>query len=192
MRKTTTLLFATLTLITLAACRSGTNAQVQSAVSQTSMASSGAGMNQLTDADAGAVARTINDGEIQTSQVALTNATSQQVRDFAQMMIDDHTNANKQLQANGYVMHENPVTMVLNADVNRRLGDLRGRSGSDFDRHYIAHQIDLHQTALETLRTTLQPSAREENLRQTLNVMRQSVEMHLEQARAIQAQIGGR
>jgi hypothetical protein len=41
-------------------------------------------------------------------------------------------------------------------------------------------------------RTTLQPSEREQNLRQTLNMMRQSVEMHLEQARSIQAQIGGR
>jgi putative membrane protein len=180
-----------LTALATTACRSGADAQVAAAVAETSMASTGgAGMNTLTDADAGAVARTINDGEIQLSQLGLTNGSSQQVRDFAQMMVADHTSANAQLLSNGYGMTENAVSGVLNAQVNRMMTRLRGLSGAEFDREFMSSQIALHQTALETMRTTLQPSAKEQNLRQTLTMMRNSVEMHLQQARTIQGVIG--
>jgi putative membrane protein len=192
MRKMTLLLASITFALVSTACRSSTDAKIQNAVAQTSMASSGSAMNTITDADAGAVARTINDGEIQMARVALSSATSQQVRHYAQMMIDDHTMANSQLQTNGYGMKENPITMTLNAEVNRRMTALRGMSGTDFDRNYIASQIDLHQSALETMRSTLQPSAQDDRLRQVLTMMRQTVEMHLEQARAIQGQIGSR
>nr|MDQ3280741.1 DUF4142 domain-containing protein [Acidobacteriota bacterium] len=77
-------------------------------------------------------------------------------------------------------------------EVNRRLTMLRGLSGVEFDRHYIADQIDMHVTALDTMRTTLLPSAREESLQATMRTMRETVESHLQQARAIQAEIGGR
>jgi putative membrane protein len=189
-----TLRFALLLVATLAllsACSTGTDTRVQAAVAETSMASATTGMmNTITDADSGAVARAINDGEIQLAQVALTNASAENVRDFAQMMITDHQNANAQLQTNGYGMMRNPITDVLNAEVNKTMTALRGKSGMDFDRAYIASQINMHQTALETMRTTLMPSAREENLRNVLTNMRSTVEMHLEHARSIQGTIG--
>ncbi|HEX8618564.1 MAG TPA: DUF4142 domain-containing protein [Thermoanaerobaculia bacterium] len=190
--KNTTLIVTALSITLLSACRTGTDARVQQAVSETSMNSSSAGMNTILDADSGAVARTINDGEIQMAQLALANATSEQVRSFAQMMIADHTTANTQLQSAGYGPRENPITQTLNADVTRRMGMLRGKTGADFDRAYIGSQIDLHQTALETMRTTLMPSAQEDRLRQTLGMMRESVQMHLEQARTIQNQLNGK
>src|SRR5690349_2446486 len=37
--------------------------------------------------------------EIEFAQVALQNSTSDKVKDFAQKMIEDHTNANNKLQA---------------------------------------------------------------------------------------------
>ncbi len=188
--KNTTLVVTALSITLLSACRTGTDARVQQAVSETSMNSSSAGMNTILDADSGAVARTINDGEIQMAQLALANASSEQVRSFAQMMIADHTTANNQLQSAGYAMRDNPIVQTLNADVTRRMGMLRGKTGMDFDRAYIGSQIDLHQTALETMRTTLMPSAQEDRLRQTLGMMRESVQMHLEQARMIQNQLG--
>ncbi len=182
-----------LAALPFAACRTGTTARVDNAVAETSMASTGGtGTSTLTDADAGAVARTINDGEIQMAQVALTNASSQQVRDFAQMMITDHTSANQMLTSHGYGEIRNRVTEVLNADVSRRMAMLRGKTGADFDRAFIGAQIDMHQTALETLRSTLQPSAQERNLRETLNTMRTSVEMHLRQAQMMQTAMGNR
>jgi putative membrane protein len=187
------LLLTTVSLTLLPACRSSTDAKVNAAVQDTAMSSSSdAGLNTLTDADAGAVAHTINDGEIQMAQVALINARSQQVREYAQMMINDHTNGNSMLEQHGYRAAVNPVTQVLNADVNKQLTMLRGMSGEQFDRHYIASQIDMHTTALNTMRTTLMPSAKDDDLRNTLGTMRDTVQMHLDHARRIQGVIGGR
>ncbi|HEX7153756.1 MAG TPA: DUF4142 domain-containing protein [Thermoanaerobaculia bacterium] len=184
------LLLTSLFLAALAGCRTGTDARVQAATTDLTMASAGQGTNQITDADAGAIARTINDGEIQMAQVALQQASSPRVREFAQLMIDHHTQANAMLQQQGFGMMKNPVTDVLNADVNRRMNMLRGKTGMDFDRAYIGSQVDLHQTALDTMRNTLLPSAKQEGLRTTLNNMRETVEMHLNQALQIRSQLG--
>jgi len=190
--KSTTILLTALSLTLLSACRTGTDAKVQQAVAETSMASSASGMNTILDADSGAVARTINDGEIQMAQLALTNASSEAVRNYAQMMITDHTNANAMLQSAGYGMRENPITQTLNMEVNRQMALLRGKSGMEFDRAYIGSQVLMHQTALETMRTTLLPSAQEDKLKQTLGTMRSTVEMHLEHARTLQGQMDNR
>jgi len=187
--KSATILLTALSLTLLSACRTGTDAKVQQAVAETSMASSSGGMNTILDADSGAVARTINDGEIQMAQLAVSNASSEEVRNYAQMMITDHTSANSMLQSAGYATRENPITQTLNMEVNRQMAMLRGKSGADFDRAYIGSQVLMHQTALETMRTTLMPSAQEGRLKQTLGTMRQSVEMHLEHARMLQGQM---
>jgi putative membrane protein len=187
--KRTTILLTALSLTVLSACRTGTDAKLQQAVAETSMASSSTGMNTILDADSGAVARTINDGEIQMAQLALSNASSQAVRDYAQMMITDHTNANSMLQSAGYGMRENPITQTLNMEVNRQMSRLRGRTGAGFDREYIGSQVMMHQTTLDTMRTTLMPSAQEEKLKQTLGTMRETVQMHLEHARMMQSQL---
>lgn len=187
--KSTTILVTALSLTLLSACRTGTDAKVQQAVAETSMASSSGGMNTILDADSGAVARTINDGEIQMAQLALTNASSEAVRNYAQQMITDHTSANAQLQSAGYGMRENAITQTLNMEVNRQMAMLRGKSGMEFDHAYIGSQVVMHQTALETMRTTLLPSAQEDRLKQTLGTMRSTVEMHLEHARTMQGQM---
>ncbi|MDQ3282759.1 MAG: DUF4142 domain-containing protein [Acidobacteriota bacterium] len=184
----TTLLIATIGITLLTSCRTGTDATVQSAVAQTS--SSSTGMNTVTDADAGAIARTINNGEIELAQFALTSASSQQVRDFAQMMITEHQNANAALESGGYGTMRNPVTSVLDKQVDMKMSMLRGMSGPEFDRAYIGSQIEMHQTALETMRTTLMPSAQDRKLRSTLEMMRDRTQMHLDQAREIQRMIG--
>ncbi len=191
MRKTT-ILVAALSITALTACRTGTDARLQQAISETSMASSSAGTNTILDADSGAVARTINDGEIQMAQLALANASSRAVREYAQMMITDHTAANAQLQSAGFGMRENAITRTLNGEVNRMMTRLRGRSGADFDRAYIGSQINMHQSALEMMRTTLMPSVQEDRLRTTLGTMRETVQMHLEHARTLQKQLNDR
>jgi putative membrane protein len=177
------ILLTALSIVILSACRTGTDTELKSALS--TMTSSSTATNMITDADNAAIVRAINDGEIQMAQVALTNASSQAVRDFAQMMITDHTNANNMLQQNGYGKMRNPVTDVLDATVSRQMAKLRGMSGTSFDQAYIASQVDMHQTALETVNGTLLPSAQDDRLKGLLGTVRQSVETHLAQARSL-------
>jgi putative membrane protein len=174
----------------LTSCRSGAQSQVQQAVAQTSMASSAGTNRTITEADAGAVAHTINDGEIQMAQLAIANASSQAVREYAQMMIADHTTANTNLERNGFGTARNPIVDVLNTQVKDQMSRLRSKSGADFDRDYIGSQVLMHELALNTIKDTLLPSAGTDDLKGTLNTMRTTVEMHLDHARRMQATLG--
>ena len=51
------------------------------------------GGTPVSDSDIAAIVTTANQGEIDQANAALTKASSSAVRDFAQMMITDHTNA---------------------------------------------------------------------------------------------------
>jgi putative membrane protein len=172
---------------TLAACaHSANDATIKAGVAETAQMNSSGTLNSVTDADGGGIAWTINDGEIQLARLAVTNASSPAVRDFAQMMITDHTNANMQLQGAGYGKIDNPATRTLNGVVNKTKTMLQGKSGADFDQAYIASQVDMHQTALDTLKTTLMPSASSKDLRAIYATMNTTVQAHLQRARELQ------
>lgn len=179
--RTITNLLVAVAVTALTACGTGMN--LQTAIARTG--TEDLPRNTMSEVNAGAVAHAINDGEIQLAQLALSNASSQQVKDFAQAMITDHQAANAALEAKGFKLVGNPVTAVLSRDVNARLASLRARSGADFDSAYLASQVELHQMALETIRTTLLRSAKGEGLRTALNSMQESVQHHLAQVQSL-------
>jgi putative membrane protein len=106
-------------------------------------------------------------------------------------MITDHQNANRMLEEGGYAVVPNPVVEVLNTDVTRRMARLRALSGADFDRAYMTDQVELHRVALDTIKSTLLPSAQNARLEQTLTTMRDSVQTHLTHATTLQTSLGG-
>lgn len=175
---------------TLTSCaHSANDATLKAALNQTAQMTSG-GLSTVTDADAAGIGWTLNDGEVKLARLAVQNASSQAVRDFAQMMINDHTSANTQLQAHGFGKIDNPATGTLNRVVDRTMATLQSKSGAAFDQAYIASQVDLHQSALDTVRSTLLPSATNPDLRSTLNTMNSAVQAHLQRARELQTSTG--
>lgn len=89
--------------------------------------------------------------EIETSRLARSKSTREDVKTFAQAMIDDHTKASESLkkavrEANGPELAE-----VLDGSHQTMLNDLSSRSGAEFDKAYIDDQIALHNEAVSTL-----------------------------------------
>ena len=187
MRKTTfALAFLSIGLLLAVSC--ATQHQ-QAAVNETRTMTS-AGLEPLNDAESGAIAHALNDGEIELARIAVANATNPAVRDFAQMIITDHTNANAMLEREGYAAAPNSAVNALDAQVNHMRTMLQSSSGPQFDRTYIAGQIDMHQNALAMVGRNLQPSAQDRDLRTILTNMRSSVDMHLARAKQLQNEIG--
>jgi putative membrane protein len=86
--------------------------------------------------------------EIQSSELALQKAVSPEVKEFAQMMINDHTTASKNLMAAAQqdgVSVPAEMTTRHTATVGA-LGDLSGAGG--FDAKYIEEQVAAHREAL--------------------------------------------
>lgn len=86
--------------------------------------------------------------EIQSSQMAASRAQNETMRNFAQMMIRDHTNTSQQLMAAATAAQLPPMTprlLPMHADM---LARLEARTGADFDREYGRQQLMAHEQAL--------------------------------------------
>lgn len=143
----------------------------------------------MSDANVVAVAMAANSGEITTSQPAAQRATSASVRAYAQMMIDDHTAANQQLQSLGIAPAPNALSQQLTQTAAQATAVLSQLSGAALDSFYVNMQVQLHQVALTELRTTLLPEAERAQLRTLLQQMETTVAAHLEAAQQLRSSL---
>jgi putative membrane protein len=91
--------------------------------------------------------------EIQSSQLAASNASSKAVKAFAQRMIEAHTASTAKLKS--AAASASPAITpdpTLSTDQQQKLDQLKSQSGAAFDSAYIDEQITAHQTALDGLR----------------------------------------
>jgi len=91
-----------------------------------------------------------NQAEIALGTMALTKATNDSVRNFAQMMISDHTAAQSDLVSvvNNISSNVN-LSDSLSADQIAMRDSLQQLSGNSFDSAYIAGQVRAHQQTLQ-------------------------------------------
>lgn len=122
--------------------RSDNNTGMQTAPPTTAAQNTRAGAGSDTpfarDAATGGLA------EVQMGQVGVQQASNTEVRQFAQRMVDDHTQANNDLmrvaQQNGIDLPDRPTP-----DQQQMLDQTRRMSGTDFDRSFMRHMVDDHQ-----------------------------------------------
>ncbi len=87
--------------------------------------------------------------EIETSQAALKTSKNKAVLAFAKLMVKDHTAAGKKLEA---VLAKDTglsAPAVLDDDDQKKLDDLKTKSGEDFDKAYADIQKDAHTEAVD-------------------------------------------
>ncbi len=145
----------------------------------------------VSDSDIGSIMLTANQGEIDQGNAALARASSADVRSFAQMMVDDHTNAlndtNNLLSRRGITPSAtNDLSATLKSGSQQTISALNTYSGTAFDRQYIDSQVNLHQWLLSELDGSLIPSAHDRRLHDLLQAQRTTVAMHLDRARQLQ------
>ena len=82
--------------------------------------------------------------EVALGKLALTNAASAEVKQFGQMMIDDHSKAGEELKA---VASTKNITMpaALSNDHQKIVEDFSKKTGADFDKDYISLMVDDHE-----------------------------------------------
>jgi putative membrane protein len=145
-----------------------------------------------TDAQIMAAMHESNVGEIAAGQVALNKASDAEVREFAEMMIDHHTDLDQQGMA---LATQLGITPIL---PDQRLPQLQEEemqtlsatpAGVGFDRVYIAQQITAHVRTLELVEASIDRADRAE-IRAMLVAARPIIESHLELAESIQDDIG--
>ncbi len=88
--------------------------------------------------------------EIEAGKLAMKNAQSAETREFAKMMVDDHTASTSDLKA---AAEKSEITVAfptrLNAEQQSLLDRLARADRADFDRQYMNQQIEGHRNALK-------------------------------------------
>ena len=134
----------------------------------------------------GALAQ-INMAEIEAGQLALEKSRSEQVRGFAQQVVDEHS---AELQALRTLAQARGVSLPEEASIRSRSQDvaLKMLSGSLFDRQYLKRMgISEHQRTLGLLRDALK-NTQDPELLALIEKMLPAVQSHLQKARLISVQ----
>ena len=82
--------------------------------------------------------------EVEAGKLAAQNAASPKVKEFGQMMVTDHTQANEELKA---LAAKKNVTLPATPgeDHQKHLDDMKNMKGADFDKHYVSMMVNDHE-----------------------------------------------
>lgn len=127
------------------------------------------------------------DAEVDLGRLAQDHAASPDVREFASMMVRDHTQAADALKpiATKHKIHPDPSAHEAHHDLHERLAKL---TGPEFDLQYIDAMVDAHQKAVDAVERRAESSDNPDVKRwasQTLPTIKQ----HLERAKQIQSKL---
>ena len=86
--------------------------------------------------------------EVSFAQLALKQAKSQQVRQLAQQLLDDHMQANRELVILANLKQDAQPANPPSA-ANEAQQQLQALHGDDFDRAYVTDMVQSHQRAVE-------------------------------------------
>ncbi|KJV37264.1 DUF4142 domain-containing protein [Luteibacter yeojuensis] len=125
-----------------------------------------------------------NISEVQLSQLALKQASSAKVKQFAQKMVDDHTKANETLEGlrngdKGYSTATEPTP-----DASKDMDALKLLNGKEFDRQYAKTMVAGHEKAVAMFEVEAEKGsnpAMKDFANKTLPTIRQ----HLKMAKAL-------
>ena len=119
--------------------------------------------------------------EVELGKLAAQKASRDDVKQFGQKMVDDHTKANDQLKQ--IASKENmSVPDALDSKHQSRIDKLSKLSGADFDKAYIKDQLKDHQTDMKEFSAEAQ-SGMDPNVKTFASSTLPTLQEHLEMAK---------
>ena len=146
-----------------------------------------------TDPQIAAIVVTANQVDIDAGKLAESRSANKEVKDFAKLMVTDHTGVNKQATALVTKLkvkpEENDTSKSLKAGGDANLAKLKGLKGAEFDKAYVDNEVGYHQAVFDAVDKTLIPSASNADLKALLVKVRPAFVAHLDHAKMIQSKL---
>lgn len=134
------------------------------------------------------VTKAADDGqeEVQLAQLATQKATNPEVKQFAQQMVDQHTQVNSQLLS----LAESKNVKIDKEDnkEDRAYRRLNKASGSDFDREFVERMVDDHEKDIKLFEKAAK-NAKDPEIRQFASSTLDHLRQHLTQVQQLQQSI---
>lgn len=121
--------------------------------------------------------------EIALSKAAQQQATSQKVKDFASMMITDHTAAADKLSV---IAKTKGITLPTAPDSTKQniINNISKKTGKDFDKAYVDQMVKDHEETLDMFKKA-QTSVKDTSLRAFFTNTTPVIQKHLDAIKAI-------
>jgi putative membrane protein len=122
--------------------------------------------------------------EVQLGQLAQEKGINQKVKDFAGMMVHDHSAVNDQVRT---LAGQRNVTLPdsVSDDNKKAMNDLAKKNGKDFDKAYINAMVKGHQEVLDMFKSA-GDKVNDTEVKTFINNTIPKVQMHLDAAKDIQ------
>lgn len=130
--------------------------------------------------------RTLVEGgmtEVELGRLAAQNTNNPKVKDFAEMMVKDHSMANQKLESLA-AAKDVPLPKTLGAGGEAMKSKLQGLSGSSFDKAYIESQLKAHEKTVDLLEKEIS-SGEDPQAKAFAQSVLPTVQHHLEAARTL-------
>jgi len=145
----------------------------------------------LTDSQVIKVVSTANNGEIKQAKTALPKLKMDDVRKYAQLMINEHSANEKKGQTLASRLKLTPqvsnTSKALQNDSDQVVNKLNQSSATD--KEYMTNQVEVHRKVLMTIEKQLIPNAKNAELKTMLTQTRTAVAKHLQMAEQIVAKM---
>jgi putative membrane protein len=163
-------------------------------VSALFLSSSLAAAQSITDAQIASIVVTANQVDVDAGKLAASSTKNAEVRKFAQLMVRDHTDVNRQavdlVTRLKVTPQDNDTSRSLAAGGEKNVAALKSLKGAAFDKSYVEHEVAYHQAVLDAVDQTLVPNAKNGELKALLVKVRPAFVAHLEHAKHLAASLG--
>jgi putative membrane protein len=126
--------------------------------------------------------------EVQLGQLAADKASSNDVKDFGKMMVDDHSKANDQLKS---VAQQKGITLPTDLSVKDKAEKdrLSKLSGEQFDRVYMQHMVKDHMKDVSEFKKE-STMAKDDDIKNFAAQTLPTLQTHLDKAKSIAGTTG--
>jgi putative membrane protein len=118
-----------------------------------------------TDPQIVGIVEAANQIDINYAKLAMSKAKDKQVKDFAQLMITDHSSVQKSVRKLAAKLNVTPVdsetSNSLKTQAQQTMQKLHGLKGKEFEKAYIDNEVAYHQAVINTNKTVLIPKRAE-------------------------------
>jgi len=136
------------------------------------------------------IVQTANQIDIDQAKLALRKSKNQEVKDFANQMISDHTNMHKAVADLAKKLNVTPEDSDTSKQLKQQAAEeakkLRALSGKAFDQEYASHEVAYHQAVIDAATKVLIPNAKNAEVKSALEGAAPLLQGHLEHAQQLQ------
>jgi putative membrane protein len=123
-----------------------------------------------------------NSWDIETATLAEKKGTTKEIRDFAAMLVHDHTMVRQQgrdLAKKLGVQPTPPKDFAMAKDHAEALKTLRDAKGKEFDRAFLQNEVNFHKAVIDAVTGTLLPAIQNQELKGLVTRVAPAFQAHM-------------